>query len=66
MYNIIVYVSKSWRFIGMETNNKNYAREQSNESSITLSDILRVLRKNLIQIPNKEEILIKNVLVQVM
>ena len=33
MYNIIVYVSKSWRFIGMETNNKNYAREQSNESS---------------------------------
>ena len=34
----------------METNNKNYAREQSNESSITLSDILRVLRKNWILI----------------
>lgn len=30
----------------METNNRNYAREQNNESSITLSDILRVLRKN--------------------
>ena len=34
----------------MEANNKNYAREQSNESSITLSDILRVLRKNWILI----------------